>query len=292
MYRKSKIAIALVMCIGLITSGQSAQGYSPPISSVVTKPTTVTKAKSLIRSLYYGYQQASYQGWASHKKFILANNYPGMYTNPKGCLDKLSRYNDIMPDLSSVAKDANWKMPKGVYLNKLSGKKPAGETFVFQANNEGTQVFNHVAILKGKAYFFLWICVKPTISSEISINREYLKNAAVLADEEDSLLSRYNSVTGVNYTSEAIAYLELASLIPDVQILIAKIGAIPTLNAETRAVNQSWISAWANYLNAWSLAKTAVETGDSTLIPEANDYIISARNYMSQAITLFQALKR
>jgi hypothetical protein len=295
MYRKSKIAIALVMCIGLITSGQSAQGYSPPISSVVTKPTTVTKAKSLIRSLYYGYQQASYQGWASHKKFILANNYPGMYTNPKGCLDKLSRYSDIMPDLSSVAKDANWKMPKGVYLNKLSGKKPAGETFVFQANDEGTQVFNHVTILKGKAYFFLWVCKKanPVVAdTELTANRAYFSSLANLVDDENAIIAEYGSVTGANYTSDQAVYTMVVNIIPETQQYIARINTLPTGTTKLYQLNQTYLNAWSSYLNAFSTLKTALDRQDATLITKSNEYLMEARNFGTDFVSSASTFRR
>lgn len=288
--RKLVIFISLIfLTLGSATVSQASSAESSKFNSVEVKAkVSFTQSKRLIRELYLGYQQA--KSWPKRKAYILKHNYPGLYRNMASkCLNKLSSYENIMPDLTTLDADSDWYIPR-LYAVKLAGTKPKGQRFVFEVNHG--QEFSHATILDGKAYFFLWICEKPTISSEISINREYLKNVAVLADEEDSLLSRYNSVTGVNYTSEAVAYQELASLIPDVQILITKIGAIPTLNAETRAVNQSWISAWASYLNAWSLAKTAVETGDRTLIPRANDYIISARNYMSQATTLFQALKR
>lgn len=295
MYRKSKIAIALVMCIGLITSGQSAQGYSPTISRVVTKPTTVTKAKSLIRDLYYGYQQARYQGWASQKKFILANNYPGMYSNPKGCLDKLSSYNDVMPDLSSVAKDTNWKLPKDVYLNKLSGKKPTGETFVFQVTSGGTQAFNHVTILKGKAYFFLWVCKKAdpvVVDSELTANRSYFAALLSLSAAENAIISKYGSVTGVNYTSDAAAYSALLTLIPDTQRFISQVNALPTGTTKLYELNQIYLNAWANYLNSFVSTKNALDLQDPTLITKGNEYMLAARNFVTQFVSSAGTFRR
>jgi hypothetical protein len=288
MTRKSKIAIALVSCLALMTLGQSAQAHSPQISSTLPKATTVAKAKSMIRSLYYGYQQASYNGWASHKRFILANNYPGMYSNPKACLDKLSSYSDIMPDLSSVARSTNWKLPKGVYLNKLSGKKPAGETFVFQATSGGSQVFNHVTILKGKAYFFLWVCnkAKPVnTDTELTANRAYFSALGNLADDENAIISDYGSVTGVNYTSDQALYIVLVDLIPATHSYIARINALPTGTTKLYSLNQTYLNAWASYLNAFSTLKTALERQDPTLVTKSNEYLMNARNYITEFLT-------
>jgi hypothetical protein len=295
MNRLLKFSLALLATFTVLSASTSASAFSPQILSVVQKPTTVAKAKSLIRSLYYGYQQATYKGWASHKKFILANNYPGMYANPKGCLDKLSRYNDIMPDLSSVAKDANWKLPKGVYLNKLSGKKPAGETFVFQANDEGTQVFNHVTILKGKAYFFLWVCKKanPVVAdTELTANRAYFSSLANLVDDENAIIAEYGSVTGANYTSDQAVYTMVVNIIPETQQYIARINTLPTGTTKLYQLNQTYLNAWSSYLNAFSTLKTALDRQDATLITKSNEYLMEARNFVTDFVSSASTFRR
>jgi hypothetical protein len=295
MKRKFFISTALLTCLIFAPLGQGAQAINPEITHAAIKPTSISKAKSMIRSLYYGYQQASYKGWTSHKKYIAANNYPGMYSNAKGCLDKLTSYGDVMPDLSTVGRDSSWKLPKGVYQNRLAGKKPAGETFVFQANAGGKQVFNHVTILKGKAYFFLWVCVKSNpvvVDTELAANREYFNAIGALADDENSIINQYSSVTGVNYSSDQAVYSTVINLIPETQIFIASLGGMPTKTTKLYQLNQVYINAWSSYLSAFSTLKTALERQDATLVPIANDYLMEARNFITEFVTSAATFRR
>lgn len=85
-----------------------------------------------------------------------------MYSNPRQCLSTLTQngigYGPGIPDLASVDFDSTWTIPTGLPGNKLSGKKPKGDTFVVDVNWSGRISTNHVTILKGKAYYYLWIC--------------------------------------------------------------------------------------------------------------------------------------
>jgi hypothetical protein len=125
--------------------------------------TSLAKAKSMIRDLYYGQQQAAQRSISAENSYIVSRIYPGMYTNPRKCLMDLeaqygSGYGPAVPNLSTVDFDKNWVIPTGLPLNKLSGKKPKGETFVVDVNWTSGISTNHVTILNGKAYYFLWVC--------------------------------------------------------------------------------------------------------------------------------------
>jgi hypothetical protein len=125
--------------------------------------TSLSQAKSLIRSLYYGHQQASQRSLDAENAYILAHNYPGMYSSARQCLLNLESqdglgYGPAVPNLSTIDFDKTWTIPTGLPSNKLSGKKPKGDTFVVDVNWSGRLATNHVTILKGKAYYFLWIC--------------------------------------------------------------------------------------------------------------------------------------
>ena len=125
--------------------------------------TSLSKAKSLIRDLYYGQQQAAQRSTDAENSYIISRNYPGMYTNPRKCLLDLQAqyggsYGPAVPNLSTVDFDKNWKIPTGLPSNKLSGKKPKGETFVVDVTWTSGISTNHVTILNGKAYYFLWVC--------------------------------------------------------------------------------------------------------------------------------------
>lgn len=288
--------ISLMLAIGVTASfSLPAQGSPVTQTHSYKTSTSIRAAKSLIRSLYYGYQQASNNGWSGQKKYILAHNYPGMYANAKGCLDKLTNYSSIMPDLSSVDKDSNWKLPKGVYQNKLSGKKPAGETFVFQVTSAGEQSFNHVTILKGKAYFFLWVCQQndPIVDdTELTANRAYFSAITALVNDENAIIAKYGSVTGVNYTSDAAVYSALQTLIPSTQSFISRLNALPTGTTQLYQLNQIYLNAWANYLNSFATLKTALERQDPTLVTKSNEYQLAARNFVTQFVTSAGTFRR
>ena len=129
-----------------LSSGQ------PDIKSSIN----VSSAKSKIRTLYYGLQQSSTT--SSRTAYILSHNYPGMYSNPKACISSWPYlWTNIQPDLGSVEADPSWRIPSGVYQNKLVNKRPSGDIFVFSVN--GSQ-FLHATILNGKTYFFMWLCTR------------------------------------------------------------------------------------------------------------------------------------
>jgi hypothetical protein len=125
--------------------------------------TSPSQAKSLIRNLYYGQQQASQRGVEAENAYILSHNYPGMYTAGKECLLNMenqsgSTYGPAVPNLLTIDTDKTWKVPSGLPSNRLSGKTPKGETFVLDVTWSNGIATNHVTVLNGKAYYFLWIC--------------------------------------------------------------------------------------------------------------------------------------
>jgi hypothetical protein len=294
-FKQRAITVALLSTVLISAFSGSATALPVNPATLSHRSSSVTSAKALIRTLYYGYQQASNISWAKQKSYILAHNYPGMYANAATCLNKYSSYSDIMPDLSSVSKEANWKLPSGVYLNKLSGKKPVGDTFVFQVTSNGAQAFNHATILKGKAYFYLWICDKSkpvAVNPTIQANRNYYSKALSLGSEESALLARYSAVSGVNYTSDLEMYNAVTDLIPDVQIFLDEINNLPTPTSELYQLNQIWYNGWATYLSAFSTLKYGLETQNGSQIAQANQYLTQGRTYMVQFSTGFRALKR
>lgn len=150
-------AVVVISTLLLLGSSGSAQAFSPD------KGANVSKAKPLIRSLYYGLQQASQRGLAAENAYILAHNYPGMYSNPGKCLVDLENaagggYGPGVPDLTTVDVDPVWVVPSGLPQNKLSNKRPKGDTYAVDVNWSTGLSTNHVTILNGKPYFYLWLC--------------------------------------------------------------------------------------------------------------------------------------
>jgi len=291
---KSKV-IGITIAAGLTASfAVPAQGSSVLQAQSHKTSTSVSSAKSLIRSLYYGYQQAAGKGWSAQKKYIVAHNYPGMYSNPSGCLAKYSSWGNPMPDLGTVAKEHGWKVPAD-YLNKLANKKPAGDTFVFQIDWDGKKYFNHATVLKGKAYFFLPICdsSKPVPADpRLKANRAYYAAAVALEAEESSLVSRYTSVSGVNYTSDLVMYNAVTALIPDVQVFLDELQNLPATTSELYELNQTWINGWTSYLSCFSTLKYALQAQNGAQVAQANQYLTQGSNYMVQFSAGLRSLDR
>ena len=136
--------------------------FSALLAQPAEAGTSISQAKSLIRALYYGHQAAAQRSLETELAYALAHDYPGMYSNTRQCLlDIAARgtgWGSPLPDLSTIDYDKSWSLPTGIPMNKLSGKKPKGETFVLNVNWSGDIRTNHVTILNGKAYYFLFIC--------------------------------------------------------------------------------------------------------------------------------------
>jgi hypothetical protein len=245
--------------------------------------------------LYYGYQQATNKGLAAQKKYILANNYPGMYANASSCLSNLKSPNaQLSPNLNTVAKDSNWKIPKGTRLNKLANKKPAGETFILDVKKSGSTTLNHVTIYKGKAYFFFWVCDQQGtgVSAEVLANRKYLAAAADIASEEEDLVARWASVSGANYSSDYVMYRELKTLIPDTQNFIDKLYGIETPTSTLETVNGYLISAWECYISSFTYYHDAIATQNASLISSGNKQQTLGRSWLAKFKSAGAALKR
>ena len=67
-------------------------------------------------------------------------------------------YGPAVPDLTTLDKDPSWAVPTGLPKNKLSGRVPRGDTFVLDVKWADGLSTNHVTILNGKAYYYLWVC--------------------------------------------------------------------------------------------------------------------------------------
>lgn len=124
---------------------------------------SISQAKSMIRNLYYGQQQASQRGIDAEMNYITSHIYPGMYSNSRQCLSNIANelgflYGPGSPNLLTLDFDKSWRIPTGLPLNKLSGAKPQGDTFVLDVTWRNGVATNHVTIRKGKAYYFLWVC--------------------------------------------------------------------------------------------------------------------------------------
>ena len=167
--RKKIAALVAVALLNLI----SAQPSEASIQGLQNK-TSLSTAKSLIRTLIYNYSQNCSNSFDQCVTFTLANNYPGYTIKSKSLA--CSKMYEILSisatvDLSSIAPDNSWKLMPPYYQDEnpaLRGVKPKGDTFIAtitlaQTYYDGTtrtqSVDRHYTILNKRAYFYGHFCV-------------------------------------------------------------------------------------------------------------------------------------
>ncbi|WP_019155315.1 hypothetical protein [Robertmurraya massiliosenegalensis] len=95
---------------------------------------------------------------------------------------------------------------------------------------------------------------------------------------ETQAISAYDSVTGVNYTSDQLLYdVLLTEVIPTYQDFMNKLEAIRLDTEELREVHEGYIEGVNTQYNAFTRIVTALEQQDRAIIEEANVMLDEAR---------------
>jgi hypothetical protein len=146
---------------------------------------SATKAKSIIRTFYYNYSKEYKKSVSAGETFAIKNNYPGHLITKLSyeCAKSFTIGSTVIPDLSTVALDKDWKVtnPAADVNPSIRNKKLKGDTFIvtvtYQDFDENGIVFNtekadvHVNIQNNKAYIFTPKCDAPkNVESETSTN--------------------------------------------------------------------------------------------------------------------------
>jgi len=113
---------------------------------------------------------------------------------------------------------------------------------------------------------------------------EYRSQIALLVEEEESILSRYASVSGENYADDLTMYTELVDMVPDVRDFIAKIEAIMPTDPEIARVHDIYVEAWNAQASGFTMTIDALEKQDIGIATEANQYLAEGRSLMRQYI--------
>jgi hypothetical protein len=149
------------------TKGVSIQANTP----FVYEKTSLSRAKLLVRKLFYGYTQAFQKGTESGLAYVRKANYPGFvdYTKPEWIAIEATqresgRVSSAVPKLNTLIPDPKWKIAATACSKKMK-RPPKGETFLinvkfvdqFQSTGESssTTADIHVTVLNNKAYFYL-----------------------------------------------------------------------------------------------------------------------------------------
>jgi hypothetical protein len=137
--------------------------------------TSLSTAKSLIRSTVYGYTQNCKSSFKACSKYVIAHDYPGYLLTAKAnaCVATEAPFTgSATVDLSSVAPDKKWTMQPPLVADEnpgFVGKVPKGDTFIATLNFEYDMATGqvskssadaHFTILNNVAYFYFTICTK------------------------------------------------------------------------------------------------------------------------------------
>ena len=120
---------------------------------------------------------------------------------------------------------------------------------------------------------------------------EYQAEIVALAAEEESLIARYDSVSGENYTDDLTMYTELVAMTPDVRDFIAKIEAIMPSDPELARLHEIYVDAWNAQYAGFTMTIDALEKQDYGIIAEANELLSEGRSLMRQYIEGVSALR-
>jgi len=105
-----------------------------------------------------------------------------------------------------------------------------------------------------------------------------------LAPIESNLLSRYSSVTGSHYTSDADTAQALLKIIPDVNAYIDKLDAITPKDPKFLAGINTYIQAWNDYAQGMEITLSAIQTQDYSKAASANQSLSQGRALERQAM--------
>ncbi len=98
---------------------------------------------------------------------------------------------------------------------------------------------------------------------------------------EDAAIAAYDSVAGDHYQNDSIMYFTIKkSVIPKYEEFTAKLATIyPTTN-EVKMMNEEYVKAATDQLEAFKLVCLAIEKQDPEIIKQANGDIDKARNLL------------
>jgi hypothetical protein len=114
--------------------------------------------------------------------------------------------------------------------------------------------------------------------------KAYMKSMNSIAGTESSILDRYGSVTGDNYTDDETMYNVLTDLTPEINLFIGKLERIQPRNSTLRSSHKSYISGWNLQFEGLLLSLEALEEQSYSTMAKANRKLSQGRAKLSNAI--------
>ncbi|MDG5789351.1 hypothetical protein QA612_17970 [Evansella sp. AB-P1] len=128
----------------------------------------------------------------------------------------------------------------------------------------------------GAIFFILTGCFSDPVKDDLE---DYVNNGIMpLAEDEDEIISLYESVTGINYIDDFILYETIhLDIIPKYQVFIDDLEAIRPETREVRDIHEVYIQAHNTQYNAMVIILDALDYQDHGLINNANENLNEAR---------------
>lgn len=120
---------------------------------------------------------------------------------------------------------------------------------------------------------------------------DYAAQIVLLADTEADLVSRWESVTGANYTSDAVLYETAVALLPDCQSYVARLESISPEKAQLAELHAAYVRAWNLQIEGLTMAVSALENQSYSEMAQANAKLSQARASMREYLTDIKALQ-
>ena len=118
----------------------------------------------------------------------------------------------------------------------------------------------------------------------------YISSVRSLVSAENSILKKYGSVTGENYTDDETMYVVLTDLTAEVNRFITRIERIQPKNSTLRAAHNIYIEGWNLQFEAMLLTLEALEDQSYAGMARANKVLAQGRAKISEYRARIQKL--
>jgi hypothetical protein len=118
----------------------------------------------------------------------------------------------------------------------------------------------------------------------------YMNSMKTLVSPENSILTKYGSVTGDNYTDDETMYEVLTDLVPEMNRFIARVEKIQPKNTTLRSIHKIYISGWNLQFEAVLLTLEALEEQSYAGMAKANKVLSQGRSKMTDFRARLQGL--
>ena len=127
-------------------------------------------------------------------------------------------------------------------------------------------------------------------SASYSGTQEYVSQMQALSGQELDILTRYDSVTGENFTDDLTMFNTLMDLLPDLQSFISAVEAIRPTDSKLATLHETYVEGWNLQSKGMTLAAAALQQQDISKLAEANDYLAQGRSLIASFAQEFASL--